>query len=547
MSLPIKTDQVKLTVQAEEAGTEIFLLDDQSRVIQREIGNLETSQPPGVYKIKIRAGYAKYEEILFLEAEPVTKSYHALPFFSPIPLDGTAARIESHARAAERFTQEATPVVIGEGSGLFVFARDFPCNGDENQTPVVENPAQGLSIKNINGETLVNLQERSEVSHGTEPWAGCLIQLDPGSYVISLKAPDGEVSEQIVYAANAWHTQVFVTQRSHEKKIETASGEWEETLFRLPDLSGAAVLVTRNKYFRADDPYARLAELARLNLSIRRQVLAGKLRDMLDHKFEQPMLGVYAAHLLLLEKELDTPLFEVVIGNLRNLLGDSHPDVEALSLATNESGTSHVFTTPPMLRASWMLVVRASAQRPDLVPIGSLSAQVADCVLGNEPWLTWLPPGQSKRSLSIPAGSESDPNALPSDLVAALEALVIPYQSKLVSMPALIGDILTQQYPIYSKLIGATQEVLAKVVHWVNTEYGNSLEHSAQTRSSQLQFTDEQIKTLVEHLGIPRYNLEQLLNQNASSIHAKLERRENASTRGEADTAEAAASADAAS
>ena len=544
MSLPIKTDEVKLTVEAEEPGTEIFLLDDQSRVIQREIGNLETSQPPGVYKIKIRAGYAKYEEIVFLEAEPVTKSYQAVPFFSPIPLVGTAARIATHAQAAEHFTNKATPVVIGEGSGLFVFARDFPCDEDENHTPVVENPAQGLSIKNVSGETLVDLQERSEVSHGAEPWAGCLIQLNPGSYVLSLKTPEGEVSEQIVYAAKDWHTQVFLTQRSYLKKVETAS---QEASFRLPDLSGAAVLVTRQKYFRSDDPDARLAELARINLSSRRQVLAGKLRDMLDRKFEQPMLGIYAAHLLLLEKELDTALFEIVIRNLRILLGDSHPDVEALSMATNESGTAHVFTTPPMLRASWMLVVRATARRPDLVPIGSLSAQVADCVLSNEPWLTWLPPGQSKRSISIPAGSESNPNVLPSDLVGALEALVIPYQSKLVTMPSLIGDVLTQQYPIYSKLVGSAQEVLAKVVHWVNTEYGNSLEHSAQTRSSQLQFTEEQIRTLVERLGIPRYNLEQLLNQNASSIHAKLERHEKATTLREADNAEAAASADAAS
>jgi len=351
----------------------------------------------------------------------------------------------------------------------------------------------------------------------------------------------------VVYAAKGWHTQVFLTQRSHLKRIAATSGKVQEELFRLPDLSGAAVLVSKEKYFRADDPNARLAELARLNLSGRRQVLAGKLREMLDKKFEQPMLGIYAAHLLLLEKELDSALFEMVINNLRMLLGDSHPDVEALSLATNEGGTSHVFTTPPMLRAGWLLVVRATARRAALVPLGSLSAQVADCILGNEPWLTWQPSGQATRSLSIPEGSEPGSDVFPSDVLAALEAFVIPYQSKLVTLPALIGDVLTQQHPIYSKLAGAAQEVIAKVVHWVNAAYGASLEHAAQTKSSQLRFTDEQITTLVEHLEIPRYNLEQLLNKNAPSLQAKLERHEKATTIRGAEKAEAATSADAAS
>jgi hypothetical protein len=544
MSFPSKTDEVKLTVEAEEPGTEIFLLDDQSRVIKREVGRLETSQAPGVYKIKIRAGYADREEILFLEAEPVTRRYPALPFYSPIPLDGTAARIESHVQAAQRLTGTGTPLVIGNGSRLFAFARDFLCGDDENQTPVVENPAQGLSLKTLGGETLVDLQEKSEVNGGPEPWAGCLIEVDPGSYVLSCKAPGGEVTEQIVYAAKGWDTQVFITQRFAPERAGSTSSEGQKKPFKIPDLQGAALLVTEPQEFRSNDPKARLAELARLNLSSRRQVLVGTLREMLEYKFEQPMLGIYGAHLLLLEKKLDTALFDIVIGNLRNLFADSHPDVEALSLATNEAGRSYVFNAPPMLRASWRLVVRASAKRPNLVPLGSLSANVADCVLGSDPWLTWAPPGQAKRSLSSAEGSKANEH-LPSDLVAALEAFVIPYKSTVLTLPALVGDILTEQYPIYTKLVGYAQEVIAKVVHHVSSEYGIRLEHSAQTKSSSLKFSDEQIETLVEGLGLPRYNIEQLLNKNAPGIHAKLERLRNETI--VAETEEATESAGAAS
>ena len=39
------------------------------------------------------------------------------------------------------------------------------------------------------------------------------------------------------------------------------------------------------------------------------------------------MLGIFGAHLLLLNKQIKRDLLDVVVTNLRRLLGNEHPDV----------------------------------------------------------------------------------------------------------------------------------------------------------------------------------------------------------------------------
>jgi hypothetical protein len=81
---------------------------------------------------------------------------------------------------------------------------------------------------------------------------------------------------------------------------------------------------------------------------------------MFRWKLENPMLGILGMHLLLKNQESDTELLQTIIQNLRNLLGDPHPDVEALALRLEQTG-SYVFQSPPMMRRSWSLVVNATA------------------------------------------------------------------------------------------------------------------------------------------------------------------------------------------
>jgi hypothetical protein len=88
--------------------------------------------------------------------------------------------------------------------------------------------------------------------------------------------------------------------------------------------------------------------MARIGLANKRKARAGTVRQMLGDKLDNPMLGIFGGHLLLLDASPAIDLLGTVVTDLRGLVGWSHPDVEALALAC--VGTTHRFDTPPMLR-----------------------------------------------------------------------------------------------------------------------------------------------------------------------------------------------------
>lgn len=505
MSDSNETEGVKLTVEAEEPGTEIFLLDDQGQVKTRAVDKLETYQQPGVYKIRLRAGFATHDEIILLE-NPVRKHYAPLPFFSPVPLQGTACSIESHVRAAEDMSRNMERVVFGEGSEIFLFARDFKCSPNDPLC-LIDNPARDLTLRSVDGKTVVDLAVQSKVEWGAEPWAACALKVDPGIYLLSFKMPNGKHIEQTLCATRGWHTQVFLTQRASVLENKRA-GEQEEQTIKVPDLFGAAVLVSKTREFRSNDKSARQVEVSRLSLTHKRKVIGGRLRDVLTKELTQPMLGIYGAHLLLLEKTVDVALFQSVINNLRNVFGNSHPDVEALALALDPKASSYVFSAPPMLNQSWKLVVRASAKRPKMVPLLSLAGHVAERLIGSPFWTAWELSG----SLQQPFTPEADASRR-TDFDSALEAIV-SYSSAKFTQPSSWHP----EHAIADRVLCLVEEAVGKALGIVSSDCGSYFHHRAQLRASNLKLTDELMEELVVQLQIPRFNVERLLLKNSTHL-----------------------------
>jgi hypothetical protein len=138
--------------------------------------------------------------------------------------------------------------------------------------------------------------------------------------------------------------------------------------------------------------HARLAEIARLALIDQRKIARDELRIVLAHKFDDPLLGILGAHLLLMEKQPDYGLLRVVKTNLLDRLQQhEHPDVQALALAPElgNGPSSYVFRTPPMLRASWSLILQSSVDMPERVAPDSLAARAAGRLAATQPWLVW--------------------------------------------------------------------------------------------------------------------------------------------------------------
>jgi hypothetical protein len=108
-----------------------------------------------------------------------------------------------------------------------------------------------------------------------------------------------------------------------------------------------------------------------------RRVLNRELEEILVRKFQNPIAGILGGHLLLQEERrrpIPTPklsLLDDVVENLRALVGDEHPDVEALSLHCPTTGlrTTKPFRQPPLFARSWELIVEASQTHNELLPI----------------------------------------------------------------------------------------------------------------------------------------------------------------------------------
>jgi hypothetical protein len=474
----------RLTVTTGDVGSEIFLVDGRLHVIAQAGGELQGDFDPGLYQIKVRAGEATREEYVTLTpGEEVTKAFPRLAFASPAPLVDTAFSDQRHREIA--IAQSRLPhVKSGHGSEIYVVVR----NSASPDQPVAEaggHPGQGLALLSAGGATLADLGTQSWTDSRAGSIAVCNVELDPGIYKLSLGTPDGGRLEQVVVASPGWQTQVFLLQRAHDSNTEVPSIE----------LSGAAVFMApldRVDRFDPEWPQNRLVELARQALASRRQIVTPRLRESLGQNQDDPMLGLFGGHLLLLDPEPDLDLLRLVVENVRGMLGQTpHPDVEALALRLDPSAVSHVFESPPMLRRSWTLALEASVTRPELVPASSAASTIADRIWGEEPWLIWQRPAESQSDVAF---------GLPMEEVAV--------------EPDQIHVALRRQLGPRSRPSSATRRDSAPDIEFAIGPVGEDVssrvegngEHAARTELDEAEF-----RRLVATLGVPRARLEEIL------------------------------------
>lgn len=375
--------KVRLTAEALDNAAEIFLIDSKLEMVARGIGRLDTFQPPGVYKLKLRAGQATREELVVLAKEPVHRVLGHLRIPSAAPLDQTAQSHEYHQEAALQESRKAR-VALGAGASVFVFARDWTPQGMPPHSG--HHPAETLALHAPDRTLLVDFEQKSAVELKKDPWAACRIDLAPGPYRLAVTAASGEVFEMAVIALPGWQTQIFLLQRDDSR--------WGRG--RRPDLASASVAMSRSQEFSKDAPENRLAELARLALVDGRQVISEELNQILHGKFDNPMLGIIGGHLLVRQKKPDLKLLRIVVDNLRLGVFNNvpHPDVEALSLVLGDTPRCD-FGIPPMLHAGWRIVVEHSLKKRALVPAGSWGARIATRVINQDPWLIWRSPADA--------------------------------------------------------------------------------------------------------------------------------------------------------
>jgi hypothetical protein len=393
--------KVRLVASA-ESGTDIWVIDGKLRTVAHDARRLEADLAPGLYKVRFQTGSAVSEQMVELVSTgaPVEISAPQLQFMSTVPLNRTELIHEYHRDNAVQ-TSRQVHVHAGGGSRVFVFSRSFRDRdrGRRASPPPGQHPAEGLSLLDLQGHVVAPLAQAGVGDLGVpDPWSACSVELNPGPYRLRLDVPGLASLEQLVVASPGWQTQVFLLLDDY--------GEPSSPTFRA-DLETAAILMAReHDGFNPDDEMLRLTELAR-NALARERVKVAKdlLGQLLDWKFENPMLGLYAGHAILAAPRPDRDLLSRVVGRLRGIIG-THPDLDAIALWLGEKVTQP-YAVPPMFRRSWNIVVDRAMSDRLVVPSGSMASGIAGNVWGEGVWLIWDAEA-ARRTAAEPVASAVD-------------------------------------------------------------------------------------------------------------------------------------------
>ena len=372
-------------VRISDGQGELEIVDSRFNVIAEGFGEV-TSNPllPGIYKARARAGDARDEQIFAVtkDSRQVEVTFPALKFASPIPLDGTSTTHEYHQGPVGKSLYNP-PIDIGAGTGaaILICLRDPWTKFGSSSQPIADysRAFDGFRLRDSDGSILADFDGRLLPNS----W-GIVVasfSVEPGTYIFSYKGAQDETRSVPVHAVRDWQTQMFVSVSVRARSTSDLG---------LPDLSDRAVLMTRlGEQFYANERHVRLTEIARVALAGGTQGISeSDLAELLHGKFENPVLGLFAAHLLL---RRDRPLKQLraVLQNIAKLLGDDFPDVVALRCEVNRRGRNFGPTVsvkePPLLRASWDLL----ATNAEGIAPGSFAARVAQVLSPGGIWTDW--------------------------------------------------------------------------------------------------------------------------------------------------------------
>lgn len=513
--------KIRLVVETKDETADIYVIDSFFRVVERGRGIKQIFEmKPGIYTVKVRVGFESREKDFVLIDKPETATFDAIEFPSAIPLVETARTHEYHIDAAERESQ-IIHLKKGEGSWIFVFARDWKpsdwnlCDS-EKQIQTTSLPHKGLTLKGANGEIIADIEKKAICDNSLDAWAACNVEVNPGQYRLSVEIDSDKTIEQTVVACRGWQTQIFLLQKNYDYK-KTAEA-------RRADLTNTGILMSRGridaknqkkligelngqnqKMFDAQNPKMRLLDLARLGLTNSRQILPNSDIDRILHgKFENPMLGILGAYLLLKGKKTRLKLLKIVVENLRRILGEgTHPDVEALALRVKNKTAVYNFDLPPMLRQSWIQVVNSTARNADLISLESFAGQNAEQMLGDEPWLLYLLKNEDAVTMRQ-AIDESVRYLVSQQLSREKESLIsqprIPHR-----MPLREEKFRDMNFAPGSDLMSGQEETFEETAHIRSIEFA--------AESVPMTVDDKTINNLVSDMGLPKAKIIQILSR----------------------------------
>jgi hypothetical protein len=373
--------EYNLIVEPADRISEIAVYDGFLNVVAKGVGHAQWKLASGLYRVRIRVGSATDEKVIALDQDR-TVSFDPLAFASPIPLRVCEKARSYHMTAAAAAAGLKSKRDLGKGASIMVFVREWSVQGNASGG----NPAQGLSLLDSQENLLADIWKEAELRSDGDASAGWREDVAPGGYFLRLELGDADQTVLLrpLYVSSGHQLQIFFLVSDHI----VDDGNLRKTI-RRPDLANAAIVISTNGSFDPDDRHIRSSQLACSALTESREVLLpAVIEELADENYDNPMLDLFAAHLLLTWRRDDKALFKKLTDKLLAMLGEDHPDLQALWWQrgpdqTIADGRLHLL---PMLRASWSLAVNRSIKTLDVLSLGTFASKLPR-IIPSTPWL----------------------------------------------------------------------------------------------------------------------------------------------------------------
>jgi hypothetical protein len=364
--------------------TRITIRDGWDEIRAEGDGEVVASLPKGLYTVRLERAGVVVEHVVRHTGD-TSRSEMAPARASALPSFDTVNAHEYYSYTAhelsKRDTGNAASVLPDDGSGagrlfLFVRAAEYGSHGGRDL-------ADPLFLDSLDGLRLTDFTPNVVEQDHDAGWLAFSAPARAGSYV--LRTSGLGARDMVVSVFAGWETQLFIP-FEHRPRLERAS----------------VLVVHAGSGFHPDDRVAQAIDAGLSGLRSGMNLLPPEERQMLLYgKFENPMLGLIGAHLLLLEPEPNWNLLRIVIMNLERLLPGS-ADVHAVRLAAAMRHGGEVppqpVTAPPMLHRGMMAIMEGSAVRPEIVPEAGFIERIAPHLLADSAWTTWSLPSQARAS-----------------------------------------------------------------------------------------------------------------------------------------------------
>jgi hypothetical protein len=236
-----------------------------------------------------------------------------------------------------------------------------------------------VAILDRSGNIVADLNATGQFYPNGDPVGICVLSLSPGAYELRYSIGGGaHVAQSLVLPPGGWRLEAYLLRYGDSASARPA----------------ITVLMRRigGPWGTPEDVQMQKALVA---LADERPIAEGELMELLLEKFDNPVAAIVGAHLLLISAERagakPPERLNQVVTRLRALVGNEHPDVEALSLVCPNANlrAAHPVLVPPVFERSWRLLVGESYDRSDLIPL-PLWQRVNASLLA-PPYFCWSP------------------------------------------------------------------------------------------------------------------------------------------------------------